>query len=65
MDELLIHGVLSKKKFSRVKKIKEWKGMATSESHAEKEVWGGGGGGGQFRPIKKRVYNEAKKWIIT
>lgn len=40
--------------------------MATSESHAEKEVWGGGGGGGgQFRPIKKRVYNEAKKWIIT
>lgn len=41
--------------------------MATSESHAEKEVWGEGGGGGegQFRPIKKRVYNEAKKWIIT
>lgn len=38
--------------------------MATSESHAEKEVWRGGGGG-QFRPIKKRVYNEAKKWIIT
>lgn len=35
--------------------------MATSESYAEKEVWGGGGGGGQFRPIKKRVYNEAKK----
>lgn len=48
-----------------MKKIKERKGMATSESHAEKEVWGGGGGGGQFRPIKKRVYNEAKKWIIT
>lgn len=32
-----------------MKKIKEWEGMATFESHAGKKVWGGG----QFRPIKK------------